>query len=119
MVRTPTSRVYYDWDKADSFLPGLGHYGPSFFDYFYQQNALILNGTMPGVGLKFNTLGIGNGIIDEYIQSAYYPEVCFLTDGNTHVHEADTVHSSLRRTHMASKPTTTLFITTRCLRTIW
>jgi len=36
---------------------------------------LILNGTIPGVGLNFNTLGIGNGIIDEYIQSAYYPEV--------------------------------------------
>ncbi|THY32661.1 peptidase S10, serine carboxypeptidase [Aureobasidium pullulans] len=51
-----------------------GHYGPSFFNYFNDQNKLISNGTIPGVKLDFNTLGIGNGIIDEYIQAPHYPE---------------------------------------------
>ena len=51
-----------------------GHYGPAFFDYFYQQNMAISNGTVNGTYLNFDTLGIGNGIIDEYIQAPYYPE---------------------------------------------
>jgi len=51
-----------------------GHYGPSFFNYFYEQNKLIENGTISGVPLHFDTLGIGNGIIDELIQAPHYPE---------------------------------------------
>lgn len=51
-----------------------GHYGPSFYKYFYEQNALISNGTVKGTPLIFDTLGIGNGIIDEAIQTPYYPE---------------------------------------------
>ncbi|KAG9644997.1 peptidase S10, serine carboxypeptidase, partial [Aureobasidium melanogenum] len=51
-----------------------GHYGPSFFNYFNNQNKLISNGTIPGVKLDFNTLGIGNGIIDEKVQAPHYPE---------------------------------------------
>ncbi|KAK6437400.1 hypothetical protein LTR95_006409 [Oleoguttula sp. CCFEE 5521] len=51
-----------------------GHYGPSFFDYFDQQNDRIASGDIKGVALNFNTLGIGNGIIDEYIQAPFYPE---------------------------------------------
>lgn len=48
--------------------------GPSFFNYFNDQNKLISNGTIPGVKLDFNTLGIGNGIIDEAVQAPHYPE---------------------------------------------
>lgn len=51
-----------------------GHYGPAFFNYFYDQNLLIQNNTQPGYALNFNTLGIGNGIIDESIQAPWYPE---------------------------------------------
>ena len=51
-----------------------GHYGPAFYDYFYQQNMAIANGSISGTYLNFNTLGIGNGIIDEYYQAPYYPE---------------------------------------------
>ncbi|RDL36781.1 Carboxypeptidase [Venustampulla echinocandica] len=51
-----------------------GHYGPAFFDYFYEQNELIANGTSQGIQLNFNTLGIINGLIDEAIQVPYYPE---------------------------------------------
>lgn len=51
-----------------------GHYGPAFFNYFYNQNKLIENGTIPGIPLQFDTLGIGNGIIDELIQAPQYPE---------------------------------------------
>lgn len=51
-----------------------GHYGPAFFNYFYNQNQLIANGSAKGVQLDFNSLTIINGIIDEYIQAPYYPE---------------------------------------------
>ena len=51
-----------------------GHYGPAFFNYFYDQNEAIANGSASGIQLNFNTLGVGNGIIDEYIQAPYYPE---------------------------------------------
>jgi hypothetical protein len=48
-----------------------GHYGPAFYNYFYDQNKLISNGTIDGIELNFNSLGIINGIIDEYIQAPY------------------------------------------------
>lgn len=51
-----------------------GHYGPAFFRYFSEQNALIANGTTTGTELVMDTLGIGNGIISESIQAPYYPE---------------------------------------------
>ncbi|KAF1953025.1 peptidase S10, serine carboxypeptidase [Byssothecium circinans] len=51
-----------------------GHYGPAFYNYFYQQNEAIRNGTVKGVELEMDTLGIINGIIDEEIQAPYYPE---------------------------------------------
>ena len=51
-----------------------GHYGPVFYNYFYEQNALIANGTANGTELIFDKLGIGNGIISESIQAPYYPE---------------------------------------------
>lgn len=59
--------------------PSSSHYGPSLFKTFYENNALVRNGTIPGVALNFNTLSIGNGIIDEAIQANYYPgefELC-------------------------------------------
>lgn len=51
-----------------------GHYGPSFFSYFEDQNNAIANGTQNGTQLIMDTLGIGNGIIDAQIQNPYYPE---------------------------------------------
>jgi hypothetical protein len=42
-----------------------GHYGPAFYNYFYQQNEAIKNGSVQGVELQMDTLGIINGIIDE------------------------------------------------------
>jgi carboxypeptidase C (cathepsin A) len=51
-----------------------GHYGPSFYNYFQEQNAKITSGKMEGYCLNFATLGIGNGIIDEAIQAGWYPE---------------------------------------------
>jgi carboxypeptidase C (cathepsin A) len=51
-----------------------GHYGPAFFNYFYEQNAAIQNGTAKGKAFTFNSLGIINGIISEKIQAPYYPE---------------------------------------------
>ena len=51
-----------------------GHYGPAFYNYFYEQNQKIKSGNMDGYALNFATLGIGNGIIDEAIQAEWYPE---------------------------------------------
>ncbi|KAI4285459.1 MAG: hypothetical protein L6R38_000623 [Xanthoria sp. 2 TBL-2021] len=51
-----------------------GHYGPAFYNYFYEQNEMIRNGTTNGTELIFDTLGIGNGIFDLYTQAPYYPE---------------------------------------------
>ncbi|KAB8302690.1 hypothetical protein EYC80_006052 [Monilinia laxa] len=51
-----------------------GHYGPTFYKYFYDRNQEITNGTIEGIQLEFNTLGVGNGNIDEYIQAPFFPE---------------------------------------------
>lgn len=51
-----------------------GHYGPTFYNYFWEQNNLIANGSQAGCELHMDTLGIINGIIDELIQAPYYPE---------------------------------------------
>ena len=40
-----------------------------FFNYFYEQNEMIANGSSQGIQLNFNTLGVINGIIDEYTQA--------------------------------------------------
>ncbi|TVY83355.1 Carboxypeptidase S1-like protein A [Lachnellula suecica] len=64
-----TSKEFNLWTESYG-----GHYGPAFYNYFYEQNQLIENGTIEGVALNFNTLGVINGIIDEYIQAPYYPE---------------------------------------------
>lgn len=69
-----------------------GHYGPAFFRYFYEQNLKIQNGSMPGYPMNFNSLGIINGIIDESVQAAHYPEFAV---NNTYGIKAynDTVYS--------------------------
>lgn len=51
-----------------------GHYGPSFYSYFYEQNELIANGSTNGTQLNFDTLGLINAIVNEKIQAPYYPE---------------------------------------------
>ncbi|KAF7982156.1 hypothetical protein HWV62_29913 [Athelia sp. TMB] len=48
-----------------------GHYGPTFANYFLEQNAGIANGTVKGIHLNLQTLAIGNGITDPITQ---YPE---------------------------------------------
>ncbi|KAF9894203.1 hypothetical protein FE257_007705 [Aspergillus nanangensis] len=45
-----------------------------FYNHFYEQNQKIANGTVEGIELQFNSLGIINGIIDEAIQASHYPE---------------------------------------------
>jgi carboxypeptidase C (cathepsin A) len=50
-----------------------GHYGPTFYRYFYDQNEAIANGSASGKYFNFNSLLIINAIIDEYIQAPYYP----------------------------------------------
>lgn len=49
-----------------------GHYGPAFFNYFYDQNQAIANGTAQGKPMDFDSLTIINGIIDELIQAVSY-----------------------------------------------
>lgn len=85
-----------DWDASKEFNLFTesygGHYGPAFFSYFYNQNQKIANGSIDGYPLKFNSLGIINGIIDESVQAEYYPEFAV---NNTYGIKAynDTVYS--------------------------
>ena len=62
------SKVFNLWTKSYG-----GHYGPSFYNYFHEENQKLRNGVCNGTELIFNTLGIGNGIIDLYTQAPYYP----------------------------------------------
>ncbi|CZR50976.1 related to carboxypeptidase [Phialocephala subalpina] len=64
-----TSREFNLWTESYG-----GHYGPAFYNYFYEQNEFIANGSAQEIQLNFNSLGVGNGIINEAIQSPYYPE---------------------------------------------
>ncbi|KAE9978357.1 hypothetical protein EG327_007427 [Venturia inaequalis] len=84
------SKVFNLWTESYG-----GHYGPSFYNYFYEQNQLVANGSVSGVELNFNSLGIGNGIIDEYIQAPYYPE---FANHNTYGIKAvnDTVYNYMK-----------------------
>ena len=66
---TVTNKTFNLWTESYG-----GHYGPAFYEYFAEQNAMISNGTQNGTALRMDTLGIGNGIIDERIQAPYYPE---------------------------------------------
>jgi carboxypeptidase C (cathepsin A) len=64
-----TSKIFNLWTESYG-----GHYGPAFYNYFYDQNLLISNGTEKGIELNFNSLGVINGIISEKIQAEHYPE---------------------------------------------
>lgn len=68
-VGAPLGKTFNLWTESYG-----GHYGPAFYNYFYEQNQMIANGTANGTQLNFDTLGLGNAIIDEYIQAPYYPE---------------------------------------------
>ncbi|PFH50862.1 hypothetical protein AMATHDRAFT_75331 [Amanita thiersii Skay4041] len=48
-----------------------GHYGPTFAAYFLSQNAAIDAGSVSGLKLNLQVLGIGNGLTDPLVQ---YPE---------------------------------------------
>lgn len=37
----------------------IGHYGPAFYNYFYEHNQAIVNGTTKGVKLSMNSLTVG------------------------------------------------------------
>ncbi|EER27222.1 Serine carboxypeptidase family protein [Coccidioides posadasii C735 delta SOWgp] len=85
---TTQAAAKVDWDAVQAFygaLPKLnprlksrhfnlwtvsngGHYGPTFFRYFYDQNTKIINGKLRGQPLAFDALGIINGAIDTGIE---------------------------------------------------
>ncbi|KAK7705003.1 hypothetical protein SLS57_010286 [Botryosphaeria dothidea] len=71
-----------------------GHYGPTFYRYFYEQSQAIKDGSTNGYALEMDTLGIINGIIDEGIQAPYYPEFAV---NNTYGIKAvnDTIYSQM------------------------
>ncbi|KAI1505207.1 Alpha/Beta hydrolase protein [Biscogniauxia marginata] len=69
---TVKSRSFNLWTESYG-----GHYGPTFYRYFYEQNEAIKNGSAPGVELNMHTLGIINGIVSERIQAPFYPEMAY------------------------------------------
>jgi len=64
-----TNKTFNLWTESYG-----GHYGPQFFEYFYEQNQMIGNGTQNGTTLIMDNLGIINGIVDLGIQAPFYPE---------------------------------------------
>ncbi|KAH8680595.1 serine carboxypeptidase [Xylariales sp. PMI_506] len=69
---TVSSRSFNLWTESYG-----GHYGPVFFDYFSEQNQLIVDGNVSGVALEMHTLGVGDGLISLLIQAQYWPEYAF------------------------------------------
>lgn len=69
---TVKSRIFNLWTESYG-----GHWGPTFYRYFYEQNEAIKNGSTNGTELNMHTLGIINGIISETIQAPYYPEFAY------------------------------------------
>ena len=67
-ARIGQSKTFNLWTESYG-----GHYGPAMYKYFEEQNKMIANGSAKGVQLIFNTLGIGNGMIDMKIQTPFYP----------------------------------------------
>lgn len=68
-AKASKSKLFNLWTESYG-----GHYGPAFSKYFFDHNKAIENGTEKGVPLHFDTLGIGNGIINEAVQVSSYPE---------------------------------------------
>ncbi|ETS82528.1 hypothetical protein PFICI_04404 [Pestalotiopsis fici W106-1] len=62
-----------------------GHWGPTFSDYFEQQNERITNGELPSgdnkkdaaIPLHLDTLGLINSCLDMAVQMPFYPEMAF------------------------------------------
>ncbi|KAF9788629.1 serine carboxypeptidase [Thelephora terrestris] len=49
-----------------------GHYGPTMASYFLDQNAAIAAGTLSGIPINLQVLGIGNGLTDPITQYPGY-----------------------------------------------
>jgi len=75
-----------------------GHYGPGFYNYFYQQNEKIRNGSAAGVEVLMDSLGIIYCIVDEQILAPYYPEFAV---NNTYGIKAvnDTVYTFMKQAY--------------------
>lgn len=54
-----------------------GHWGPTFFKYFLNQNDLIRGQKVQGIEFQPHTLGIVIGLISEKVQMPYYPEFAY------------------------------------------
>lgn len=50
-----------------------GHWGPTFYRHFVEQNQKVANGSLEGIEMNMDSLLIVNGLIDEAIQAPYYP----------------------------------------------
>lgn len=74
-----------------------GHYGPAFFDYFYEHNLAISNGTENGTRMNMGTLGILGGSIDLKIQMPYYN---IFASNNTYGIKVSEIPSSASQTFL-------------------
>ena len=81
-----------------------GHYGPTFYRYFSEQNDAILNGTCSGVQLQMDTLGIINGACEAVLQSPLADLLLQVWSTSSFKHH--TIPSSRGTTPMASRPST-------------
>ena len=68
-AKASKSKLFNLWTESYG-----GHYGPAFYNYFFEHNKAIEAGKEKGIKLIFDSLGIGNGIINEAVQVSSYPE---------------------------------------------
>ncbi|KAF2090727.1 peptidase S10, serine carboxypeptidase [Saccharata proteae CBS 121410] len=75
-----------------------GHYGPAFYNYFYDHNEAISNGTENGTHVIMDTLGIINGIVDIKIQA---PSLYEFAVNNTYGIKSvnDTVYTFMKQVY--------------------
>lgn len=69
---TVRSRRFNLWTESYG-----GHWGPTFFNYFFDQNVLIREKKTQGVEIQLETLGIINGLISQRVQMPSYPEFAY------------------------------------------
>lgn len=56
-----------------------GHWGPTFYRHFVEQNTRIANGSLEGIEMHMDSLTIVNGLIDEVIQTQFSRPTIYTT----------------------------------------
>ena len=93
-----------------------GIYGPTFADFFEQQNADRLSGALPRNGtleIQLTSLGIVNGFVDALVQGPSFPQFAY---NNTYGIQAISQTQQINALNELSAPSGCIELTTACRR---